>query len=213
MKKLTVRVTLLALAVCALDQGRAAPARACINAVETDPFLLTPAGGILLGEKSLEDAKPALAAAQVRQHFPAIRSLQILPGTPPLALRALRIYALSVVRSQGKLDASSGWAPWGNYEWALETLRELHDRKQNPVSQADLAEAQGTLSRTRTDAAAALETLDQNDLLGSPYAYLALAQARNDLGDTGGRIAALRRCRVRSTDPARCALSPLALLR
>ncbi|MBX3224826.1 MAG: hypothetical protein KF795_30200, partial [Labilithrix sp.] len=42
------------------------------------------------------------------------------------------------------------------------------------------------------------------DLLGSPYAYLALARARRTAGDDGGADAALRRCAVMAANPSRC---------
>jgi len=62
-------------------------------------------------------------ALLVKEQFPNIRSFDA--KAPPLGRRAVRLYALAVVRSEGKIESSAGWAPWGNYEWALETLKDL----------------------------------------------------------------------------------------
>ena len=61
-----------------------------------------------------------------------------------------------------------------------------------------------SLSRTRAQGVATLEELDRKDLLGSPYAYLALARARQADGDDGGMHAAVRRCAMMSTDRKLC---------
>ena len=166
--------------------------------------LLTPVQEIAAAEKDLEDGRVGQAASRVRARYPAIRSLG--SGAPPLALRAQRIYALALVRADGRLDSGLGWARWGNLEWAVETLADLDTKRMNdPRSQADLAEARTRLPRTRAIGAKVLEDLDQRDLLGSPYAYLALARARRATGDDGGATAAMVRCSMMSTDKRRCA--------
>lgn len=179
----------------------------CINGVELEieRFNATPTGQIFIAEKEIERGRATSAAARVREQFPNIRALDA--KAPPLALRAERIYALALVRTDGKLDAESGWTPWANFEWAVETLRDLEAKKpNNPAVQADLAEARLALSRTRGDGVAVLEDLDRRDLLGSAHAYVALARARKDVDDDGGSRAALRRCAMMSTDRTRCDL-------
>jgi len=178
---------------------------ACINGVELEIERMnaTPAGQVAIAERELADGHPVWAAARVQQQFPNIRSEGA--KAPPLGRRAVRLYALAIVRSEGKIDANAGWAPWGNYEWALETLKDLEaSTPNNPARQAELAEAQIALPRTRAEGVRVIENLDGRDLLGSPYAYLALARARQAEGDDGGTIAAVRRCAMMSSDRRRC---------
>lgn len=183
---------------------RAPPADACYNEVLR---VLTPAEEIAAAERSLEHNRLGEATHRVRVRYPAIRTLDA--SAPPLARRALRIYALALVRADGQLDAGLGWARSGNLEWALETLRDLDEARPNdPRSQADLAEARIRLARTRAEGVRVLEDLDRRDLLGSPYAYLALARARRASGDDGGALAAMRRCSVMANDRARCVPEP-----
>ncbi|MBX3208954.1 MAG: hypothetical protein KF764_28235 [Labilithrix sp.] len=173
---------------------------ACMNEVQRQ---LTPVQEIAAAEQDLDGARLGEATHRVRVRYPSIRQLD---GTaPPLALRAQRIYALALVRADGSLDAQLGWARWGNLEWAVETLADLDAHRPNdPRSQADLAEARTRLARTRAEGVRVLEDLDRRDLLGSPYAYLALARARRTAGDDGGADAALRRCAVMAANPSRC---------
>lgn len=179
---------------------------ACINGVELEimRFNESDAGQIYLSEKDLQNGHVEWAAAKVRHVFPNVRSLD--EKSLPLGLRAQRVYALAIIRSEGKLDAASGWAPWGNYEWALETLRALASVKPNdPVAETGLAEAQVVFARTRSSGIDTLEDFDRRDLLGSPFAYRALAKARKAQGDAPGVQAALRRCSMMSNDRRQCA--------
>lgn len=196
-----LRVLVAAAAVSGLALVPARSARACGNEVYIQ---LTPVQEIAAAEKDLENNRLGEAASRVRARYPGIRTLGA--DAPPLALRAERIYALALVRADGHLDSALGWARWGNLEWAIETLAALDAKRPNdPRSQADLAEARTRLSRTRAEAVRVLEDLDQRDLLGSPFAYLALARARRTAGDDGGVQAALRRCSMMSSDKRRCA--------
>lgn len=192
---------LLDAAVVALSLLPTRHATACGNAVEIE---LTPVQEVAAAEKDLENNRIGEAASRVRGRYPGIRTLGA--DAPPLALRAERIYALALVRADGHLDSSVGWARSGNLEWAIETLSALDKKRPNdPRAQADLAEARTRLRRTRDEGVRVLEDLDQRDLLGSPFAYLALARARRTLGDDGGAQAALRRCSMMSSDRRRCA--------
>ena len=180
--------------------GDTTPAEACFNEVQIQ---LTPVQNIAQAEKDLDDNRIGEAASRVRSVFPEIRALG--PDAPPLALRAERIYALLLVRADGQLDKQLGWARWGNLEWAIDTLAALESKRGNDArAKADLAEARTRLGRTRTQGIAVLEDLDRRDLLGSPFAYLALARARRATGDDGGATAALVRCAMMSTDKLRC---------
>lgn len=184
----------------------AAPAaNACINGIELEIERInaTPAGQVAIAERELASDHPVWAAARVKQQFPNIRSFDA--KAPPLGRRAVRLYALAIVRSEGKIDAGAGWAAWGNYEWALSTLQDLESSTpNNPARQAELAEAQIALPRSRAEGVRVIENLDGRDLLGSPYAYLALARARQAEGDDGGTMAAVRRCTMMSNDRRRC---------
>jgi hypothetical protein len=174
---------------------------ACLNEVLRT---LTPVEEIAAAEKDLEHGRLAEAAHRVRARYPGIRSLG--PSAPPLAQRALRIYALVLVRADGRFDSQLGWARSGNLEWALETLAELERARPNDVrSQADLAEARTRLARTRSEGVRVLEDLDRRDLLGSPFSYLALARARRASNDAPGAAAALRRCSMMSVERRLCA--------
>ena len=197
-------VCALLVAVVAVVVGIGGPgvAWACGNAVE---MRLTPAQHVAAAERDLDEGRVGQAAWRVRANYPNIRTLGA--DAPPLAQRAERIYALALVRANGQLDAGYGWARAGNFEWAIETLRELDAKRPNdPRSQADLAEARSHVARTRGEAIKTLESLDQRDLLGSAFAYLALSRARSEVGDEGGAQAAIRRCTMMSTDRRRCAL-------
>lgn len=164
---------------------------------------LTPVQQIASAESELDEGRAGEAASRVRAGFPKIRTLGA--NAPPLALRAQRIYALALVRADGRLDSGLGWARSGNLEWAIETLRELDEKRPNdPRAQADLAEARTRVARTRAEGVKVLESLDQRDLLGSAFGYLALARARSAMGDDGGSQAALRRCAMMSADKHRC---------
>lgn len=185
--------------------GFASPSWGCGNAVEVR---LTPVQQIAAAERELDEGRVGVAASRVRANYPDIRTLGA--DAPPLAQRAERIYALALVRANGQLDAGYGWARAGNFEWAIETLRELDAKRPNdPRSQADLAEARSHVARTRAQAIATLEGLDQRDLLGSAFAYLALSRARGEISDDGGAQAALRRCAMMSSDRRRCSLDLL----
>jgi predicted Zn-dependent protease len=199
MKTAVVVVVAAALTTFAPREGNA-----CINEVTRQ---LTPAGEIAQAERDLEEGRAGEATHRVRLRYPDVRTLTT--NVPPLALRAMRVYAMALVRANGQLDSGLGWARWGNLEWAITTLEELDAKRPNdPRSQADLAEARTRLSRTRETGIKVLEDLDRRDLLGSADAYLALARARRASGDDGGAAAAVRRCAVMSGDPKKCMSDP-----
>jgi len=175
-------------------------ASACYNAVEIE---LTPVQEIAQAESDLEHGRLGEAGSRIRGRYPGIRNLNA--SAPPLAQKALRVYSLVLARADGRLDSGYGWARWGNLEWAVETLADLDRAHPNePRRQADLAEARTRLARSRSEGVRVLENLDQRDLLGSPFAYQALARGRRALGDDAGATAALRRCSMMSNDKSNC---------
>lgn len=175
-------------------------ADACMNEVQRN---LGPTEEIAQAEYELGMNEFGEAMHRVRVRYPKIRELG--SSAPPLARRALRIYALALVRAEGQMDLSLGWAPWGNLEWAIETLADLDSvRPNDPESQADLAEARIALTRTRAEGVRVLEELDRKDLLGSALAYRALARARRAAGDDKGVAAAVARCEKMALTPSQC---------
>ena len=194
-------VLVFAVGALALCQPRTSTA--CFNEIIRS---LPPVQNIALAEKDLEKGLTGEVLWRVRTHYPQIRGLG--PDAPPLALRAQRIFALALVRADGRLDSQLGWTRWANLEWAVETLAALDAKRPNdPGLQADLAEAQTRLPRTRREGLHTLEDLDRRDLLGSPFAYLALVRARRAIGDDLGAAHALERCVARSEEleKLRCA--------
>jgi hypothetical protein len=201
MSPLRILRALFVTSAFALGLSTGHEAKACGNEVER---VLTPVQHVAVAESFLDNARWGEAASIIRAQYPLIRTLG--PTAAPLALRAQRIYALALVRADGRLDSGLGWTRWANFEWAIETLAELDKKRgDDPRAHADLAEARTRLPRTRAEATRVLEDLDQRDLLGSPFAYMALARARRASGDDGGASAAMRRCSMVSTEPRRCA--------
>ena len=130
----------------------------------------------------------------------------------PLETRALRVFSLAVVRSNGSINeksvgvVSSGeWTPSANLEWAVQAIREIDAKRPNdPTVQADLGEALSRLPHTQDEALKMLQGLAQKDLMGSPHAYAALAKLRGSKGDSAGAEAALKRCEEMSKVPGVC---------
>jgi Flp pilus assembly protein TadD len=211
------RTAVLALALCpAAFVLCPIDARACGMSVrmEPTPQRPTPVQEIARSEKALESGQHLQAATAILQTFPRIRSATA--GQSPLETRALRVFALAVVRSEGAVDEKKArvasangvdWSPRTNLAWAVQALREIDQKRPNdPTVQADLGEA---LSRTPTPAAQAealtiLQGLAQRDLMGSPHAYAALARLRIERGDPTGAEAALKRCEEMSKTPGVC---------
>lgn len=82
-------------------------------------------------------------------------------------------------------------------------LLRLQDKRKSPYLQARLAEAQARLGK-RAEALEALAKLEKADVMPDAEGYAALAELRNEKGDTEGRDRALERCRkMASKRPAR----------
>jgi hypothetical protein len=190
----------------------ASDAQACGMSVRLDPTPQrpTPVQEIARAEKALEGGQNLVASQAVLGSFPRVRNAEA--GANPLETRALRVFALAIVRSDGAADekkagvATTGeWTAKSNLEWAAQALREIDAKRPNdPTVQADLGEALAKLPANQTEAMKVLASLAQKDLMGSPSAYAALAKLRSEKGDLAGAEAAVKRCEEMSKTPGIC---------
>jgi hypothetical protein len=178
--------------------------------MEPTPRKETPVQQIAKAEKALEIGQNATAAKVVLTAFPRVRAATA--GANPLETRALRVFALAIVRSDGKVTEKtagtftrSEWMPIANLEWAVQSLREIDAKRPNdPSVQADLGEALSKLPLGREESLKLLGGLAQKDLMGSPFAYAALASLRRAKGDLAGAEEAIKRCEEMSKTPGVC---------
>ena len=189
-------------------------ARACGMSVRMDPTPQrpTPVQEIARAEKALEGGQNLAAAQAILGSFPRIRTATA--GANPLETRALRVFSLAVVRSDGTVDEKKAkvasangndWTPKANLEWAVQSLREVDAKRPNdPTVQADLGEALSKTAAGQAEALKLLQGLAQKDLMGSPHAYAALAKLRTQNGDSAGAEAAIKRCEEMSKTPGVC---------
>jgi len=190
----------------------ATDASACGMSIRMDstPQKPTPVQEIARAEKALENGQNLVAAKAVLANFPRVRS--VTAGANPLETRALRVFALAVVRSNGAVNEKSAgvagrseWTPTANLEWAVQSIREIDAKRPNdPTVQADLGEALSKLPHGQKEAIEILQKLAEKDLMGSPHAYAALAKLRTAKGDLGGAEAAIKRCEEMSKTPGVC---------
>lgn len=204
--------TLAAVAVT----GLSGDAQACGMSYRLDPTPQrpTPVQEIARAEKALEGGQTLAASQAVLGTFPRIRNANA--GQSPLETRAIRVFALALVRSDGASDekklgipTAGEWTAKTNLAWAAQALREIDEKRPNdPSVQADLGEA---LAKTSTGEGEALELLGklaQKDLMGSPHAYAALAKLRSAAGDASGAEAAIKRCEEMTKTPGVCKAKP-----
>jgi len=161
---------------------------------------------IAAADQRLEEERLTEAGVEVTSAFPGIR--QTFAGGSPLETRALRILSLALVRSEGTLRGVPGFSGasqaerTANLEWATRTLRSIDALRPNdPVTQADLAEALATRATHENESLAILADLTSRDLVGSAHAYAALARLRASKGDTAASRAALGRCERMTRSP------------
>lgn len=214
MKITKLAAIVLAAVPAALAVTYSADANACGMSIRMAPVPQkqkpSPLQLVARAEKSLEDGNNLAAAKTVLTTFPRIRVANA--GDNPLETRALRVLALAVVRTNGRVNekavgiaSKTEWTPSANLEWAVQAMREIDAKRPNdPTVQADLGEALSKLPRTRQEALSILQRLAQKDLMGSPYAYAALAKLRSDQGDASGAEAAIKRCEEMSKVPGVC---------
>jgi hypothetical protein len=171
--------------------------------LEPIPEKPTPVQEIASGERALEGGAQRDAAIFVLRTFPAIRSAKV--GADPLQTRGLRVLALAMVRSNGNASTQGGWTPGANLEWAAQVMREINEARPNdPTVQADMGEALAKIPRTQTEALGLLGKLAESDLMGSPHAYVALANLRQAKGDGAGVAQALKRCEEMAKNKGVC---------
>lgn len=192
-------------------------AQACGMSIRMDPTPQrpTPVQEIARAEKALETGQNAAAVQAVLRTFPKIRAATA--GANPLETRALRVFSLAVVRSDGAVNEkkvfmasprSLDWTPGANLAWAVQALREIDEKRPNdPTVQADLGEALTKTDGGKAEALKILQGLAQRDLMGSPHAYAALAKLRTQKGDLAGAEAAVKRCEEMSKIPGVCKIA------
>ena len=204
----------LPVALFASAASTASDAQACGMSVRMDPTPQrpTPVQEIARSEKALESGQNLSAAQAILGTFPKIRTASA--GANPLETRALRVFALAIVRSDGTVDEKKArvasangneWTPSSNLAWAVQSLREIDAKRPNdPTVQADLGEALSKTSSGQAESLKILQGLAQKDLMGSPHAYAALAKLRTQNGDSAGAEAAIKRCEEMSKTPGLC---------
>ena len=214
MKIARVAALALALVPAAFVVSSTHDAHACGMSVrmEPTPQKPTPVQEVARSEKALESGQHLAAATAILQSFPKIRTATA--GANPLETRALRVFSLAVIRSDGAVDEKKAkvasangveWTPKANLEWAVQSLREIDQKRPNdPTVQADLGEALSKTATGQGEALKILQGLAQKDLMGSPHAYAALAKLRSQSGDTAGAEAAIKRCEEMSKSPGVC---------
>ncbi len=186
---------------CGMSVRMARPVPAERKAPPPSPVLL-----VAEAERVLDAGQPVAAARKILATFPSVRSEEA--GKDPLRTRALRVFALAMVRADGNvpLGGEQTWARNANLEWAAEALREIDAKRPNdPALQADMGEALARLPRAKDEAFKLLDGLAQKDLMGSPQAYAALSRLRAGKGDNDGASLAMKRCEAMAHSPALCA--------
>jgi hypothetical protein len=168
---------------------------------------------IAAAEQRLDEERLADAAGQVVAAFPYIQHEVV--GLSPLETHAMRILALALVRGDGSLPGTAGFSGTTERQrsaqlgWAVSTLRAVSEsRGDDPVAQADLAEALASRPATEDQAVALLDDLAARDLLGSAHAYATLARLRSKSGDAGKVRAALERCELMTKSPSAVCKTP-----
>jgi hypothetical protein len=205
--KTSSRFCFLLAATLLLPVGIAAharPAAACLNEVVHDTN--TKVQEMTLAEQALGAGKITGAAEAALRNYPKLHAAPRLmqgafpnTGLDPVAVRAQRIVAVALVRTEGLLTIKGDFQPTtaderrANLEWSITILRAIVALKKVPAVQTDLGEALSKLSETRAEALSVLADLDKKDLVTSPQGYAALADLRQASGDIAGRDAALKR--------------------
>jgi hypothetical protein len=179
--------------------------------------------GLDVSEKEIQEGKIHTAAARVIRMFPELRKAKL--GVDPKIDRAYRILALASARSSGSLAVDREVPRYiqdtwlgktaseqrANLDWSVATLRDLNAKKKDdPSLQSELGEALVKAGGHDAEALALLGKLADKDLLASPEAYGALAEARGRSGDSAGREVAIKKCEAMAKSKDACGRAPLA---
>lgn len=174
--------------------------------------------GIARAERLMDAGESTDAAASVVRMMPHIKSLK-QSKSKPLVNRALRVLALSVARTDGRLDAAKQLpahvqGSWlgksaedrqANLTWATDILRTTARLDgDGPQAQTELAEALARLEGGEAEALKILTRLAEADLVTSPEGYAALAHLQKKRGDRAGTQLAMARCEAMAKDKASC---------
>jgi hypothetical protein len=203
------RWSIAALVVAAVLPARAADVSACGNAV--NPVLIKRIRDVAAAADALGAGRPAVAAAIALAAYPTLHATEGLlgeaPGWDAMGVRAQRVVAVSVVRTEGLLESGVDFHATtlderrANLQWAIGILRAVVNVTGAPEAQTDLGEALSKLPETRDEARSVLERLDADDLVTSAQAYAALAELREAAGDLDGRDRARKRFEAQKSVP------------
>lgn len=209
--KLVVRMSLTGLLALAPVAAVTVPALACGNSYryEIDPKT----NMIVRAEEALHEGQLA-QAAKLAQDATGIMGKSVEGQEDPASLgalraRSLRVVAIAVVKSDGKLDLAVS-TPKGsdkadaNISWAIAELRVLVAREPgNPYLQARLAQGLAHHVLTKNEALQILAKLASDDLMPDAEAWQLLAQLQADASKPDERDKALEQCKKRAADPAK----------
>jgi hypothetical protein len=181
--------------------------------VQVDPRI----HGMLEAEKSLTRGNYVAAAGSVVRMMPHIKTLK--GSHDPLVLRAERVLAVAIERSNGTLALeqevpSEVLGHWlgkthadhdKNMAWSVESLRrELSSKPDDPGITTDLGEALSKVDGGTDEARSLLESLAARDLVATPEGYKALAELRSQRGDDRGQQLAMKRCESMASSAKVC---------
>ena len=145
----------------------------------------------------LRDAQDALERGELEVAASALRMAAPYPGES--LVRARRLLAKLIVRSDGRYDASA--REQGETDDNLKTAVQIISLlpREDPRALTDLGEALSKRSETLAMAREVLADLAQRDLITSAEGWAALAR----LSSPEGATTAMERCRRMALDPER----------
>ncbi len=183
------------------DYRESRPVVSHLPVAKAKPVFVPAIDRIAAAELHLDENRPSGAGAAVVAVFPNLHEATV--GSSPLETRGLRILSLALVRGDGSLADVRGFAAASeadrvaNLEWAVSVLRVVESlRRNDPVAQADLGEALAKRPTYESEAFAILADLADRDLVGSAYAYGALARLYAARGEGAASASATKRCEV-----------------
>jgi hypothetical protein len=164
----------------------------------------------------LQQGEPEKAARVLQQMWPELHDAVPVASSVPVIAEGVRMMALALVRSDGKVPPEQGWSSWtpaeraSNVAWGVKRLRMLVAAEpSNDFARANLGEALSRSPTTRDEARALLESLDRMDRMYAPEGYASLALLRSFAGDVNGANLATIECQRRASNAVvQCASAP-----